>query len=80
MSEVRSVHARAAAGATPIFVLSEGAFAVFAGSTESGSLVLSTMAESDAEDSVVDDIAAGLAALEEPVVASWESVKERLGL
>ncbi len=32
------------------------------------------------DDELESDIRAGLAALEEPTVASWEAVKERLGL
>ncbi len=79
MSEIRSVHARAMAGDTPVFVRLVGSSAIFEGSTESGSIVMLTL-DSGAEDELADDIEAGLSALREPVVATWESVKERLGL
>jgi hypothetical protein len=80
MSEIRSVHALAIAGATPVFVRLVGSEAVFAGSTESGSIVMLTLDDAGAEDELADDIEAGLAALQEPVVATWDSIKERLGL
>jgi hypothetical protein len=39
-----------------------------------------TLDDSGVEDELADDIEAGLSALKEPVVATWDSVKERLGL
>lgn len=93
MNELRSVRASAVAGATPIFVIATSGPELFEERT--GSKITTMMILDSAGhgaqrhqpvlgltvvDDLEDDIEAGLAALDEPVVATWESVKERLGL
>lgn len=93
MNELRSVRASAVAGASPIFVIAAAGPDLFEERT--GSRITTMMILDSAGrgarwhrpvmgltvvDDLEDDIEAGLAALDEPVVATWESVKERLGL
>jgi hypothetical protein len=93
MTGIKSVHASAAADAAPVFVLAGGWLEVFEGNTGSEFTTMFILDNSGhgtqwhqphpeltLVDDLEDDVAAGLAALKEPVVATWESVKDRLGL
>lgn len=93
MNELRSVRVSAVAGASPIFVVAVAGRGLLEGKTGSpfrtmmmldnaghGTQWHQPLPRLTVVDDLQDDIEAGLAALEEPVVATWESVKERLGL
>jgi hypothetical protein len=93
MNELRSVRASAVAGASPIFVIAAAGPELFeerTGSRSTTMMILDSVGhgiqwhqpvpELTVADDLEDDIEAGLAALDEPVVDTWESVKERLGL
>lgn len=93
MNELRSVRVSAVAGASPIFVVAAAGPGLFEGRTGSpyGTMMILDSAGHGTQwqqplsgltvvDDLEDDIGAGLAALDEPLVATWESVKERLGL